>query len=117
MEILTNKDEYPIILTEKAIEMVKQAIEEDMDLHGSSLRVASVGGGCSGLQYALDFDKEAKEMDYVMEFNGLKVFLDMVSATNLEGCVIDYVVQGMQAGFKFNNPIAKTCGCGSSFSV
>lgn len=106
----------PVILTSKAVEMVKQALnEEGLNDHG--LRVAVRGGGCSGLEYALDFEKDPRAGDTVLEVEGLKVFIDMASATYLTGTVIDYVTGLNGAGFKFNNPNAKrTCGCGSSFS-
>ncbi len=106
----------PIQLTAKAVEMVKKALEEEgHPNHG--LRVAVRGGGCSGLEYALDFAESARMGDSVFEFDGLKVFIDMASAQYLQGTEIDYVTGLQGAGFKFNNPNAKrTCGCGSSFS-
>jgi iron-sulfur cluster assembly protein len=82
------------------------------------LRVAVMGGGCSGFQYALDFDKEPRPTDRVYDYDGLRVFVDPVSARYLDGTVIDYVLGMQGAGFKFNNPKAVgSCGCGSSFSV
>lgn len=106
----------PILLTPKAVEMVKKALaEEGMNDHG--LRVAVRGGGCSGYEYALDFAESARMGDTVLEFDGLKVFIDLASAQLLDGTTIDYVTGLQGAGFKFNNPNAKrTCGCGSSFS-
>jgi iron-sulfur cluster assembly accessory protein len=82
------------------------------------LRVAVRGGGCSGFEYALDFEREARATDFVASYDGLTVFVDPVSARYLEGTVIDYVFGTTGAGFKFNNPKARgTCGCGSSFAV
>lgn len=106
----------PVILTAKAIEMVKKALEEEgVPHHG--LRVAVRGGGCSGYEYALDFAEAPRIGDHELEFDGLKVFIDMASAQLLGGTTIDYVTGLQGAGFKFNNPNAKrTCGCGSSFS-
>lgn len=106
----------PVVLTDKAVEMVKNALkEEGLTEHG--LRIAVQGGGCSGLQYALDYADAPRAGDHLYEINGLKVFIDMASAQFLKGTTIDYV-SGLQGnGFKFNNPNAKrTCGCGSSFS-
>ena len=105
-----------IVLTPKAIEMVKVALkEEGLPNHG--LRVAVRGGGCSGLEYALDFAEAARPGDTVLEFEGLKVFIDMASESFLKGTTIDYQSGLNGSGFKFNNPNAKrTCGCGSSFS-
>ena len=108
----------PVALTSKAIEMVKLTREQEgMDAtHG--LRVAVMGGGCSGFQYALDFEQEARATDAVFEVEGLTVFVDPVSARYLEGVTIDYVFGMQGAGFKFNNPKATgTCGCGHSFAV
>ena len=86
------------------------------DTHG--LRIAVRGGGCSGFEYALDFEKEARPTDHVYDQHGLTVFVDPVSARYLLGTSIDYVLGSTGAGFKFNNPNASgTCGCGSSFAV
>jgi len=106
----------PIDLTAKAIEMVREAMEaEKLDNHG--LRVFVQGGGCSGFQYGLDFDEASRDGDFELEFSGLRVWVDPMSAMHLEGTTIDYVMGISGAGFKFNNPNAKTtCGCGSSFS-
>jgi iron-sulfur cluster assembly accessory protein len=103
-------------LTPKAIEAVKKALaEEGLNDHG--LRVAVQGGGCSGLQYALDFSNEERMGDVVLDFDGLKLYIDMASAEFLKGTEIDYVSGLNGTGFKFNNPNARrTCGCGSSFS-
>lgn len=105
-----------VTLTPKAIEMVKIALEEE-GLKDHGLRIAVRGGGCSGLEYALDFDNAERPGDEVLQLDGLTVYIDLASRTYLKGTVIDYQ-KGLQgAGFKFNNPNAKrTCGCGSSFS-
>jgi len=112
-------DSYtPVTLTEKAVEMVKiTRDQEGMDAsHG--LRIAVRGGGCSGFEYALDFEKEARENDWIYEQNGLTIYVDAVSARYLEGTSIDYGLGMAGAGFKFNNPQARgSCGCGSSFTV
>jgi len=116
--VLAPDEEPPLRLTAKAIEMVREAMEaEKLDAqHG--LRVYVQGGGCSGFQYGLDFDNAAKPGDFEMSFDGLKVWVDPISAMHLEGTEIDYVMGISGAGFKFNNPTAKsTCGCGSSFAT
>lgn len=112
-------EEYtPVTLTPKAAEMVRitrqqEGIDED---HG--LRIAVRGGGCSGFEYALDFENEARDNDWIYEQNGLKIYVDAVSARYLEGTSIDYALGNTGAGFKFNNPQARgSCGCGSSFAV
>lgn len=109
-------DESPVRLTAKAVEAVKAALkEENLDNHG--LRIAVQGGGCSGLQYALDFADAERMGDQIFEVDGLKLYIDMASVEFLKGTEIDYVSGLNGTGFKFNNPNAKrTCGCGSSFS-
>ena len=83
-----------------------------------ALRVAVVGGGCSGFQYHMAFENQTNDSDEVVDFNGLKVAVDQMSSMYLEGVEIDYVETLEGAGFKFNNPNVKsTCGCGSSFTV
>ncbi|MEM7048469.1 MAG: iron-sulfur cluster assembly accessory protein [Acidobacteriota bacterium] len=110
--------EGPIVVTPKAVEMVKITRDQEGIDPTYSLRVAVRGGGCSGFEYALDFDDEKRENDFVLEYDGLNVVIDSVSARYLEGTTIDYVLGMTGAGFKFNNPKAVgTCGCGSSFAV
>jgi len=108
----------PVTLTPKAVEMVKiTRNQEGMDeSHG--LRIAVRGGGCSGFEYALDFESEARDNDWIYDQEGLTIYVDSVSARYLEGTSIDYVLGMAGAGFKFINPQARgTCGCGSSFAV
>lgn len=114
--ISSSTTEMPIKVTDKAIQMAKQAIaEEGLEDHG--LRIAVHGGGCSGLQYALDFSNEVRMGDSVFEVDGLKIYVDMASLQYLSGAEIDYVSGLNGTGFKFNNPNAtRTCGCGHSFS-
>ena len=92
------------------------AIEAEGE-QGDGLRVSVVGGGCSGYQYNLDFDKGGRPGDLEMIWGDIKVFLDPISAGYLRGTTVDYVSGLNGTGFKFENPNAKrTCGCGSSFS-
>lgn len=108
----------PVALTAKAAQMVKLTRNEEGLGEEHGLRVAVVGGGCSGFQYALDFTDEAREDDFVYEVDGLTVYVDPVSARYLKGTTIDYVMGMAGAGFKFDNPKAVgSCGCGSSFTV
>ena len=77
-----------------------------------------VGGGCSGLQYQLEFDEASGEDDSTVEAYGCRVFVDMKSALYLTGTELDYDDGLMGTGFKISNPNAKNqCGCGESFSV
>ena len=108
----------PVGLTAKAVQMVKLTRQEEGLDESHALRVAVVGGGCSGFQYALDFTNEPRPDDTVYEVNGLTVYVDPISARYLDGTSIDYVMGTAGAGFKFNNPKAVgSCGCGSSFAV
>ncbi len=112
-------DAAMIRLTDKAAAMVKETMEREGGKF-AGLRVAVVGGGCSGFQYSLDLDEQgAKEGDTTFTSNGVTCFIDPMSSMYLMGVEIDYVeTQFGQAGFSFKNPNAKhTCGCGSSFSA
>ncbi len=108
----------PINLTDTALEMVKVTRQQEGMDDSFGLRVAVRGGGCSGFEYALDFEQQPRDNDTILEYEGLKVFVDSVSSRYLQGTEIDYVKGIMGSGFKFHNPKAVgTCGCGSSFSV
>lgn len=108
----------PVAITEKAVRMVKLTREEEGFDETAGLRVAVRGGGCSGFEYALDFDTEARETDHVYQQGDLTVYVDALSARYLKGTTIDYVMGAQGAGFKFENPNAVgSCGCGSSFAV
>jgi iron-sulfur cluster assembly protein len=104
-------------VTEQAVEKVKQLMVKE-DKEGYGLRVAVQGGGCSGFQYGLSYEKEKKENDQVLEYGGLQVFVDAMSLMYLDDVTIDYVDSLSGAGFKIENPKATgTCGCGASFSM
>ena len=104
-------------LTENAIAQAKAILARE-NLEGHGLRVAVVSSGCSGYSYHMDFEKEEKPGDTVLEMDGVKVYLDASSSKYLQGTVIDYISGLQGAGFKFNNPNVKsTCGCGTSFSA
>jgi iron-sulfur cluster assembly accessory protein len=108
----------PVTLTPKAVDMVKITQEKEGIDPSFGLRIAVRGGGCSGFEYALDFEQDPRDDDWVYQQSGLTVFVDAVSARYLEGTSIDYVLGMTGAGFKFSNPKAVgTCGCGSSFTV
>lgn len=104
-------------LTEKAIEQVKTILARE-NLQGYGLRMGVVPSGCSGYSYHMDFEKEQKPADIVIEIDGLKIYVDSSIAKHLQGTVIDYTTGLQGAGFKFNNPnVTGTCGCGTSFST
>lgn len=109
---------FPVTLTQRAIDMVRAALDETNGEEGEYLRVGVKGGGCSGFQYSLTFTDEIDEEDLFTVIEGVKLVTDNFSASYLLGTDLDYVETLQGAGFKFSNPNAKrTCGCGSSFSV
>ncbi|MCB1126309.1 MAG: iron-sulfur cluster assembly accessory protein [Verrucomicrobiae bacterium] len=106
-----------ISLTPKAVEAVKVAIEEE-GLAGSGLRVAVVGGGCSGLQYKMDLQDGPANRDILVESGGVKVVVDPKSALYVAGSELDFIDALQGGGFKVTNPnAATTCSCGESFAA
>jgi iron-sulfur cluster assembly accessory protein len=107
-----------ILLTKKAEDKVKEILSEQPEPY-AGLRIQVVGGGCSGFQYRMGFDKNFNDQsDQIFEFDGLRVFVDKQSLLYMDGAEVDYVEGLHGAGFKFNNPNSTgSCGCGSSFSV
>jgi iron-sulfur cluster insertion protein len=106
-----------VTLTTKAAEKVKEFLAEQQK-PSYGLRMAVIGGGCSGFQYDVGIEAEPAADDTVLESQGIKIFIDPVSARYLVDTELDYVETLSGSGFKFNNPNAKkSCGCGSSFSV
>ena len=104
-------------LTEVAAGKVKEIMSQQNPAP-TALRVAVVGGGCSGFSYHMAFDNQENPSDNVYQFEGVKVLVDQMSEMYLDGVSIDYIETLEGAGFKFNNPNVKsTCGCGSSFTV
>jgi len=105
-----------IKLTPVAISKVKSILAEQNEEMG--LRIAVVGGGCSGFQYQMTLDKEPRADDKILEMEGLKVYVDTSSLLYLNGTEVDYVDGLSGSGFKFDNPNAKaSCGCGESFDA
>ena len=85
---------------------------------GIGLRLGVRTSGCSGMAYKLEFVDETAEDDIVFESNGVKVFVDPKSLPYLDGMELDFAREGLNEGFKFNNPNVKDqCGCGESFNV
>src|SRR5262249_41330548 len=112
------RNSMPITLTKKAEDKVKEILSDQPEPY-AGLRIQVVGGGCSGFQYRMGFDKSFSDQnDAIFEFEGLKVFVDKTSLLYMDGAEVDYVEGLHGAGFKFNNPnVTGSCGCGSSFSV
>ena len=85
---------------------------------GIGLRLGVKTTGCSGLAYVLEFVDELADEDQVFEQDGVKIIVDAKSLPYLEGMELDYAREGLNEGFKFNNPNVKDqCGCGESFNV
>jgi iron-sulfur cluster assembly protein len=106
-----------IQLTERAIEKVKEILDSQ-EPKPSGLRIAVVGGGCSGFSYSMAFETTPGLLDKTYQFDGLKVFVDQASMLYLDGANVDYIETLEGSGFKFENPNVKsTCGCGSSFQA
>jgi iron-sulfur cluster assembly protein len=114
---VTDTPQTAISLTDKAAAKVGELLGQQADGAEQALRIAVRGGGCSGFQYALAFDRP-KGDDHVFEADGVSVVVDKVSMQFVFGSEVDYV-EGLQgAGFQVNNPnVVAACGCGSSFQV
>ena len=114
---MTETPTTAITLTDKAAGKVRELLSDQQEAGEQALRVAVRGGGCSGFQYALAFDR-VKDDDHVFEDRGVSVIVDKTSMQFVLGSEVDYV-EGLQgAGFCVNNPnVVAACGCGSSFQV
>ena len=85
---------------------------------GSGVRLGVTTSGCSGMAYNLEFVDEVNEDDLIFEEHGARVYIDPKSLVYLDGTQVDYTKEGLQEGFKFENPNVKdSCGCGESFHV
>ena len=85
---------------------------------GLGIRLGVRTSGCSGMAYKLEFVDELHDGDIEFDSNGVKVYTDAKSLTYLDGTELDFVREGLNEGFKFNNPNVKNqCGCGESFNV
>jgi iron-sulfur cluster assembly protein len=114
---MTDSPKEAITLTEKAAGKVKELLDGQQDNSDQALRVAVRGGGCSGFQYALAFDK-VNEDDHVLEDRGVSVIVDKVSMQFVFGSEVDYVESLQGAGFQVNNPnVVAASGCGSTIHV
>jgi iron-sulfur cluster assembly protein len=106
----------PITLTDRAAEHVQRYIAKRGK--GVGLRLGVRTTGCSGLAYKLEFADDLQEGDQQFESNGVKVLIDPKSLAYLDGTELDFVRDGLNEGFRFNNPNEKDkCGCGESFNV
>jgi len=105
-----------VTLTETAANRVKDFLATRGK--GEGLRLGVKTTGCSGMAYVLEFADTAEEGDEVFESQGVKIFVDAKSLVYIDGTELDFTKEGLNEGFKFNNPNEKaTCGCGESFTV
>jgi iron-sulfur cluster assembly protein len=105
-----------ISMTEAAANHIQKSLSKRGK--GLGLRLGVKTSGCSGLAYAIEFADEAKPEDVSFESHGLQLLVDAQSLPFLEGTELDFVKEGLNEGFKFNNPNSKAeCGCGESFAV
>jgi iron-sulfur cluster assembly protein len=105
-----------ITLTQAAAERVKAFIDKRGT--GVGLRLAVKTTGCSGMAYVMEFADRIEDDDVVFEDQGVKVLINPKSLVYLDGTELDYAREGLNEGFKFNNPNVKDmCGCGESFNV
>jgi iron-sulfur cluster assembly protein len=106
-------------VTEKALNYIKKLVEVEGKV-GYGLRVGVKSGGCSGLSYFMEFQKDPLANDQIMEFGDgtIKIFVDVFSAMYLNGSELDFTDGLNGSGFVWNNPNAqRSCGCGQSFSA
>lgn len=116
MEITMENNDL-VTITERAQQQIKTIFASEESKEGFGLRIAVIGGGCSGLQYKIEFS-EKKEKDNILSFDEIEVLIDPKSSIYLKDIVLDFKDGLNGKGFVFDNPNAKnTCGCGESFSV
>jgi iron-sulfur cluster assembly protein len=105
-----------ISVTESAIKRIGELLRKH-DCPGG-LRIGVQGGGCSGLSYVFRLDAAAKPKDHVLEFDGVRVYVDPKSYPFLDGLTLDFTESLMESSFVWHNPNAKrSCSCGKSFAV
>ena len=105
-----------ITLTRSAAEHVARFIQKRGK--GVGIRLGVRTSGCSGMAYKLEFADETVDEDVIFESHGVNVLIDPKSLAYLDGTELDFVREGLNEGFKFNNPNVKDeCGCGESFNV
>ncbi|MDM8561118.1 iron-sulfur cluster assembly protein IscA [Candidatus Parabeggiatoa sp. HSG14] len=105
-----------LTLTEKAAKHIQKSMTNRGK--GIGLRLGVKTSGCSGMAYVMEFADEVEEHDHVFESQGVKLLIDPKSLVYLDGTELDYAREGLNEGFKFNNPnIKDECGCGESFTV
>jgi iron-sulfur cluster assembly accessory protein len=117
MSTLEMIDVTTVVITDAAAMTVKNLLQQK-NVPDYGLRVFVSGGGCSGMQYGMALEAEARPYDHVIESGGVKIFVDPTSMMYIQGATIDYEDSIMGGGFKIDNPNAvSSCGCGHSFKT
>ena len=118
MATIEHEETTVVTLTEGAAVKIANLMAQEPAGEAEVLRIAIQGGGCSGFEYALGFDRGAQAGDHELEFHGIRVVVDPFSAPYLQGSTIDFLEGLQESGFKIDNPnVVSACGCGSSFQV
>ncbi|MCE5387144.1 MAG: iron-sulfur cluster assembly protein IscA [Acidithiobacillus sp.] len=105
-----------LTMTEAAARQVRRSLEKRGK--GQGIRIGVKTSGCSGLSYVMEFVDEPRPEDQVFGDDTVKVFVDPKSLIYLDGTELDFTREGLNEGFRFNNPNVKdSCGCGESFTV
>lgn len=115
--MLESKTESPTIsLTPAAIQAVKDLLLKK-DLPNHALRIFISGGGCSGYQYGMAFERNIRTEDFTFDLDGIQVVVDEVSINYLNGSIVDYFDTSEGTGFRIENPNAiRQCNCGNSYN-
>src|ERR1051325_1073948 len=118
MATIEQSETTVVTLTERAATKISGLMAEEPAGEAEVRRVAIQGGGCSGFEYALGFDRGAQSGDHDLEFHGVKVVVDPFSAPYLQGSTVDFLEGLQESGFKIDNPnVVSACGCGSTSQV
>ncbi|MDD3760562.1 MAG: iron-sulfur cluster assembly protein IscA [Acidithiobacillus sp.] len=105
-----------LTMTSAAVRQVRKSIEKRGK--GQGIRIGVKTSGCSGLSYVMEFVDQPQPEDIVCAQDDVKIFVDPKSMLYLDGTELDFTREGLNEGFRFNNPNVKdTCGCGESFTV
>ncbi|QCR37855.1 Fe-S cluster assembly scaffold SufA [Nissabacter sp. SGAir0207] len=105
-----------LTLTETAAQQIKKLVEQDPEIKGLQLAVKQ--SGCAGFGYVLDLTKNPADDDLVFELDGARLYVPLKAMPFIDGTEVDFVREGLNQIFKFNNPKAQhACGCGESFGV
>jgi iron-sulfur cluster assembly protein len=110
------EEKMAVTLTQSAANHISRYLQRRGK--GIGLRFGVRTTGCSGLAYKLEYVDESTEDDHVFESHGIKLFIDPKSLPYIDGTELDFGREGLNEGFKFNNPNVKDeCGCGESFRI